>query len=312
MGNSLVFERDVEFVEEPSFPHNMLVELTNICNHRCVFCGYKKMRREKRQCDSAFTKKLISEAYELGTREIGFYMIGEPLCSPEIEDFVRHAHDTGFDYIYLTTNGALADIKRMASLIEAGLNSVKFSVNAASRGTYEVVHGKDDFDQVRNNMADLRKYVDENDVDLGIYLSFIKNNLNASEADKLDAVFGDLIDKIYVFDCANQGGEMLELVDKGIVDQAQFEKGAKIPCDMIFNRLHITCEGYLDACCVDINGTLAAVDLHKVSLADAWNSSVMRSLRRKHLDRKLKGTPCFTCATNVFSEEVCLNKELMQ
>lgn len=29
------------FSEMPPFPHNMLVELANACNHKCVFCGYK-------------------------------------------------------------------------------------------------------------------------------------------------------------------------------------------------------------------------------------------------------------------------------
>mgnify|MGYP005838086685 CR=1 FL=1 len=29
----------------PPFPKNMLAELTNTCNHRCIFCANRKMTR---------------------------------------------------------------------------------------------------------------------------------------------------------------------------------------------------------------------------------------------------------------------------
>ena len=59
--------------------------------------------------------------------------------------------------IYITTNGALAQPDRIRYLAELGLNSIKYSVNASTRETYKKIHGKDDFETVRNNIIELCK-----------------------------------------------------------------------------------------------------------------------------------------------------------
>ena len=73
----------------------------------------------------------------------------------------------------------------------------------------------------------------------------------------------------------------------------------KTPCSMLFNRLHVTWEGYLNACCVDFNNYLAVADLNKVSLLDAWNSDRMLTLRRMHLNDKIPDNiMCYNCVHN--------------
>lgn len=144
-------------------------------------------------------------------------MIGEPLVCKELEEYVKRAKDLGFEYIYLTTNGAFANIDRMKTLLNSGLNSVKFSVNAATRETYKKVHGKDDFETVLQNIKDLSMYIKENNVKIPIFISYVKNEWNKHEIDILHQVFGEYVDKIYVFPCANQGGGMSELIDMGVV-----------------------------------------------------------------------------------------------
>lgn len=56
----LKLDREVIFCEKPPFPKNILVELINICNHKCIFCGYRKMRRKLGSCD----KELIFDIME--------------------------------------------------------------------------------------------------------------------------------------------------------------------------------------------------------------------------------------------------------
>lgn len=41
----------------------------------------------------------MNQAYENGTREIGFYMIGEPLICVDLADYVARDHELGFEYI---------------------------------------------------------------------------------------------------------------------------------------------------------------------------------------------------------------------
>ena len=293
--SELVLNRPIYYVEKPEFPHNMLVELTNVCNHDCIFCGYKNMKRKKSMCDKEFTKDIIRQAYKNGTREIGFYLIGEPFIYPYLEEMVRYCHEIGFVYIYLDTNAVLATVDKVKKLVDSGLNSLKFSVNAASKETYRKVHGHDDFEKVLYNITEIHKYVIERDSSLKTFISFVKNNLNEYEVEQLYDLFSALVDKIYVYDVLNQGGSASELVQNGVVDSIDQVATLSCPCDMIFNKLHITVEGYLSPCCGDYDGYLSAVDLHQTSLQEAWNDARLVELRRKHLLGDLSGTLCYNC-----------------
>lgn len=307
----LRLDREAVFCEHPEFPKNMLLELTNICNHKCVFCGYRKMRRPYNKCDKEFSFDIMQQAYDNGTREIGFYMIGEPLMCADIEDYIKKAKEIGFSYIYLTTNGALANIERMRGLLESGLNSVKFSVNAATKETYALVHGKNDYETVVKNICDLSYYIEEKKLDIPVFLSFVKNKYNENEVRLLKQQFEKYVDKIYIYSCINLGGGILDLFEDVGHGKDFLMPGSEMPCSMLFNRLHITCEGYLNACCADADNYLAVENLHDMSLQEAWNSERMVELRKEHLSGHLsENNMCYQCIYNVKKEVRPINPEL--
>ena len=62
----------------PPFPRNMLLEVSNICNNDCIFCGHHNMRRKQENCNKPQMLDIIQQAYDAGTREIGFYLQGGP------------------------------------------------------------------------------------------------------------------------------------------------------------------------------------------------------------------------------------------
>ena len=64
----------------------------------------------------------------------------------------------GYEYTYITTNGALMNEQRMKKLVIAGIDSVKFSINAANKNTCILTHGRDDFDMVYENLKRLFEY----------------------------------------------------------------------------------------------------------------------------------------------------------
>ncbi len=294
--SELRLNREAIFCERPPFPKNMMIELTNICNHRCVFCNYCNMTRKKMSCDMELTKRIMAEAYSLGTREVGFYLIGEPFLCREFEEYVRYAKSLGFSYIYVTSNGAEATPERLKRIIDAGLNSIKFSINGASRDTYLKVHGKDDFERVLNNITWLHNYIRDNKLEVSTFVSFVKCNYNKHEIDTIHSLYDGLVDKVYVFECSNYGGRLSNALEQGAVDETI---PISAPCSMVFNRLHITVEGYMTACCADANGDLVVANLREKNLMEAWNSEIMESLRRQHLTGKFERNLCYNCIKNV-------------
>ena len=69
---------------------------------------------------------------------------------------------------------------------------------------------------------------------------------------------------------------------------------------MVLNRIHVTYNGYLSACCIDFNHDLILADLNKMSLADAWTSESAVNFRKKHLLNQVEGTMCYGCSIGKF------------
>jgi len=44
---------------------NLLIEVTNICNNKCIFCANRIMERNRKFIDAALVEKILTEAYEL-------------------------------------------------------------------------------------------------------------------------------------------------------------------------------------------------------------------------------------------------------
>ncbi|MBQ9479444.1 MAG: radical SAM protein, partial [Selenomonadaceae bacterium] len=167
-------ERSELYSLEPPFPTtNFLMELSNACNHACIFCTHQKMKRKVGRLDKALGFDILQQAYDLGTREVGFYATGEPFLMPELAEYVKKAKDIGYTYVYLTSNGALATPDKIRAVIDAGLDSIKFSVNAPTRKLYKFIHSKDDFDKVMSHLRYLNEYRRESGRNYKIYLTGI-------------------------------------------------------------------------------------------------------------------------------------------
>ena len=67
---------------------------------------------------------------------------------------------------------------------------------------------------------------------------------------------------------------------------------------MLWDRYHLTAEGYLTACCVDYNLNLVFGDIKSNSLGEIWNNEIIKNLRNKHLDGNLDNTICKQCLRN--------------
>lgn len=283
---------------KPSFPKkNLLIEVTNFCNHSCIFCANSKMTRKRGFIKAEIVHKALLEAYSLGTREVGFYATGEPLINKNLEKYIGMAKKIGYSYTYLTTNGALLNNKRMQSLVHSGIDSIKFSINAGSRSSYAKIHGQDDFFLVLKNMKQLSEYRRTKKIDFKIFASYVANRINLSEIEDLKELISGYVDEIAVVNVGNQGGLMYE-VNVDLMVDGNDNISQRIPCSMLFNSLTVTHEGYVTACCVDFQNYLVMADLNKVSLADAWNSETYQQLRHCHLSNSLKGTMCYNCIYN--------------
>lgn len=279
------------------FPRNGLIELSNGCNHACLFCHNSLMVRKVGKLPIELFRRFLREAVDLGLEEIGIYATGEPFINPELEEFIKESKEIGIKRVYCTSNGALATVDRVRECVRNGLDSIKFSINASSREEYKLVHGSDDWDRVLANVQDISSYARTEGNTLKLFGSCVMTRVTGDISEKHRDIFGGFFDDLSYTFAGNQGGRTLSTVKKiSYLDKAKEMRSVK-PCEMLWSRIHLTSEGYLTACCVDYENDLVYSDIREESLKDGWNNETMRKLRERHLTRNLAGTVCASCLT---------------
>lgn len=300
--------RDNLYSLEPPFPRsNFLMELSNACNHACIFCAHQKMQRKVGKMDKAKAFDILQQAYDLGTREVGFYATGEPFLVPDLADYIAEAKRIGYTYVYLTSNGSLATPEKIRAVIGAGLDSLKFSINAPSRKLYKFIHGMDHYDRVVEHLKFVNQYRKESGRNYKIYVTGILTRFTERLQNKYFEVFGDLADQIVFKHVYNQGGYMPE-IEQHLRCDCDDEVIRK--CNLPFDAISITKEGYLSIENADYENMLIVADLNEVSLKEGWYGEKMKDMRRRFMEDDLAGTICDGCVHHNCSIAKAITPEL--
>lgn len=137
---------------ENIYPIYLEVSPSGTCNLRCIFCaidylGYKPNFLSK----DLFLKNARIMAQK-GVKSINFSGDGEPLLNPDTPEMVVTVKKLGID-VAMTTNGVLFT-PQVAEKSLAAFSWLRFSCNAGSDETYQIVHrtGQSFFDTVISNI----------------------------------------------------------------------------------------------------------------------------------------------------------------
>ena len=106
--------------------NKIYLEISNVCNLSCSFCPGTK--RPPKVMDEDTFSQLLPQLRPW-TDYLYFHLMGEPLCHPQLENFLRLAGEAGFKVI-ITTNGTLLQKHQTMLLTSAGLHKVNISLHA--------------------------------------------------------------------------------------------------------------------------------------------------------------------------------------
>lgn len=290
--------------EAPPCPPSVKIELTARCDLSCFFCATSQKLRDKRDMDWDLLVRLMREMRDAGVRELGMFYLGESLLYPRLAEAVAIAkQEIGYPYVFLTTNGRLATPDRLRALIEAGLDSLKFSFNWADAAQAREITRVDCFDTVVANIQAARDVRDEvaarTGHRCGLYASSIQ--YDGEQRDRMAAAVEKIapaVDQHYWLPLYGQAG--LTTGERGTVPVAGNvgRAGAMrdpLPCWALFTEGHVTWDGHLSACCFDHDGRFNMGDLTVTPFMEAWNSPHFRALRAANLARDVRGTVCDDC-----------------
>lgn len=296
------------YCARPPAPKSVKIELTGRCNYRCGFCALRTRKEQpKGDMDFALFRRITAEMRDAGVEEIGVFYLGESFMAPDLlVQAVRWCKQTlHFPYVFLTTNGSLCTPNSLHAVMQAGLDSLKFSVNAADETQFRSVMAvkpalyRDALSAIR--MA--RDVRDMYDFKCGIYASSIQ--YDGEQQEKMERLLDEhvrpYVDEHYWLPLYSMGSlATAREAELGYRPTAgnQGRLGAlrePLPCWSVMTEGHVTADGYLSACCFDADGRWRMGDLNQQSFMEAWGSPEFVKLREAHLRKDVSGTPCAEC-----------------
>lgn len=260
------------------------------------------MLRDRRVMNDELAKRITKEAHNAGIRQISFYSGGEPFLNKALPTYVSLAKSLGYDYCYLSTNGGKAVTGKILPVLQAGVDSIKFSINAGTKDSYKAVHGRDEFEDVISNLELTANYRAKHRPTMKLYVSFVDTDLSRDTFDDLKSRISHLVDEVVRYPFVVIGTPLRQIPSRPFIDYTRTDRKEnwnqqrlRLPCYQLWNYLNVTAEGYLSACCSDYNNDLVVGNLHTSSLLEAWHSKEFQALRQQHIDRSIRGTLCEGC-----------------
>lgn len=295
----------INFCENPPMPQSLNIELNSTCNQSCVFCPFHGKYAPNKPFLTAMKKKdamaLIDMAqeYGIGKKEIGFYLAGEAFLYKDLPEIISYAKKAGFTYTFITTNGAFATPDRMKEVLDAGLDSIRISINATDRKMYRELHGSDDFDKVFDNLKYMHDYIKNNSLKVATSISCVVTKKTIGIQEDFKKIFGEYVDDIIFIPVMLQRLKCDEqfIKDYQVIDDTKTELKSDFICPLLFDTMYINANLEVVPCCEAYDANCVFYDLKQdFNLINAWNSVKYKEYRKLFLNQEsVTNTICENC-----------------
>lgn len=293
---------------QPPAPKSVKIEISPRCNYRCGFCALRTREiQPKWDMDFRLFQRITREMREAGVEEIGVFYLGESFMNPRllVDCIAWTKQELRFPYVFLTSNASMAFPEAVEACMQAGLDSLKWSVNAADEAQFEQIMGVSSklFHRALDNIRAAHGLRATGGFKTGLYASSIR--YDGEQQLRMEALLREKVlpwvDSHYWLPLYSMGAFATQREEQlGYRPTAgnQGRIGAlrePLPCWSAFTEGHVTAEGRLSACCFDATAHWTMGDLNEMPFMTAWHSDNFTRLRAAHLKKDVRGTVCENC-----------------
>jgi MoaA/NifB/PqqE/SkfB family radical SAM enzyme len=292
----------------PPAPRSVKIELTGRCNYRCGFCALRTREVQPHgDMDRDLFRRITTEMREAGVEEIGLFYLGESFMAPELLlDALKWVKgELRFPYVFLTSNASLSTPEHVEPLMQHGLDSLKWSMNAADEKQFREVMAVSP-KYWRKALVNVKAAWDiRNAGGYGTRLYASSIRYDGEQQAKMEALLAEhvlpFVDQHYWLPLYSMGAIAVqreaELGYRPTAgNQGRLEAMREpLPCWSAFTEGHVRADGGLSLCCFDSDGRFQVGDLTRQPFMEAWNSPEFQQIRAAHLRRDVTGTVCEQC-----------------
>lgn len=277
-------------------PYNVEAEISSFCNARCIYCAHsvKHGQYEGNITDELFDKILHDMAeFPQKVKKLNLFGFGESLCHPKFPEMAAKAKQADVaDAVEFTTNGLLITKDKADAILNAGLDTIRISLQGIDADTYwKISRVKMDFDGFIKNLQYLYENRGNTKIRVKVADVALKNIPNGEE--KFRKIFGGIADSIYVEHILPiYDGISYDDIDKDIskdtlngrmnVHQTKVNK----VCHRAFYRLRVRANGDVTAMCCDATRDVKYGNIYDSSLKDIWQGDVHKNFLKMQLEGK--------------------------
>lgn len=270
-------------------------DVCTYCNHGCTFCSNADVKTLK---DKVKYKDYVSVMDNLlkyvKISELALSAKGEVLMNNDLEKIIYQSKTIyKVPYVYFSTNGYYLDTKRAHSLLESGIDSIKFSINATNKEEYQKIHLKDDFDRVIKHLKYLIALKQSQYKSVKIFISIVTNDAKEDVIKAFRELLGDLdaINDIFVYKLQyrpHQGGIEID-TSKVIIDNSNCLISP-------LKEVYINSDCSLGFCCLDYFDEINFGSLLENDFMKLYEGNEYKKMRQQFVDNNFeKGSLCYNC-----------------
>lgn len=267
--------------------NKIYLEISNLCNLSCAFCPGTK-RPGKAMTEAEFAALLPKlRPY---TDFLYFHLMGEPLCHPKLETFLRLAGDAGFRVI-LTTNGTLLKKRQEMLLAAPALHKVNISLHAFEANDLAVpfrdyLEGCFSFGKAAEGKVlisyRLWNHGGQDEMNQEILSTMAEYFPQPWVEERRGPRLGN---RVYL-----EYGDKFDWPDLSAPDG-----GAGVFCHGLRDQLGVLCDGTVVPCCLDHEGDIALGNLFHQSMEEILESPRAKAIYEGFSRRQASEELCRKC-----------------
>lgn len=278
-----------------TLPRSVAIELTNSCNLRCAKCPTYDAKRPKGFISKRLLTKVLNDIERANDSIIVAYGGGgEPLLHPELIDFVRMAKQVqNVSAVTFATNALTLTPELSQSLLEAGLSSLKVSLDTTDPKTYFKINRVDGYEKVVENIRNFSKIKKEGGYHCPVTLKVTLYKNNPVLVQEIRTLWEHYVDSIRMTNLHNWLGLRGNRKEAPRVD----------PCEHLWGMIQILWNGQMTLCCNDsMEGFFNMGNAADKDISQYWRADPrLNELRAQHLARDFSKIPiCAGCTQDSY------------
>lgn len=275
------------------FPIYLLIEPTSMCNLKCIMCFQVDKKFQQKKFMGVMPWKLfiriVDEASEMGCPAFTFASRGEPTLHKDFGKMLRYTAKAGILDIKLNTNAMILTDNLIHDILSSGISEIVFSVDVATKKTYEEIRIGGRFEKVVSNIRKFHEIREKEYKDCHTItrISGVKIS-DEQDIDQMSDFWSNIVDEVTIksaiprWDTYNNPITSME-----------------IACRTLWRQMYVWWDGVVNPCDFDYMSYLQIGNAHSQSLKEIWDGSAMNALRTNHLAGKRNcHMPCDKCTLN--------------